>query len=149
MGISCIGDVRKKVLSQHSQIRAQIHDLERMADTATSASNTRTLQSSLARFAAGFDAHLQFEERELAPKVREVDAWGPVREATLRAEHADQRARLESLCSRAEEPAPGARIAGDVLQLATSLLADMEAEERWLAELADLEVYGHIDQMTG
>lgn len=149
MASSCIGDVRRTVLLQHIEIRARIRDLAALADGASSISAVRLLQTLLSQFAARFGAHLEFEERELAPRMREVDAWGPEREAALLAEHAGQRERIERVCALAGGSTPGGSMASEVQGLADSLLVDMTEEERALAELAEIEVYGHVDQMTG
>jgi len=97
-----------------------------------------------------FETHLAFEERELAPRIRDLDAWGTDREAALRAEHREQRQRIEEVCALSAEPL-GADIWSlydAVSTLTRSLLEDMVAEERMLDELAQIDEYGH-DQMTG
>jgi hypothetical protein len=147
----CFLDIQRKILDQHEEIRARIRGLRRNAEHIDLPWAERALRVLLLRFAAHFDAHLAFEERELAPRIRELDAWGPAREAALRAEHREQRRRLEEVCSLAEEPSTAESVAlfEAVSALVESVLQDMVAEEHTLAELARIDEQGHADQMTG
>jgi len=113
----------------------------------------------LFRFAADFEAHLAFEERELSPIVRALDAWGRVRDAAMRSEHREQRRRIEELCTLAEQfvSSPSTMERDDAMTLfeavssfADTLLKDMLEEERILAELTRIDECGpDVDQMTG
>lgn len=156
MSSRTIVDIQKTVLSQHAELRAGLRWLAMLSEGAKpGAPAERSLCSSLVQFAARFGAHLDYEDRELAPRIRELDAWGPIRAASLRAEHAAQRERLEFVCMRAapftsDEPAPeNAGLAREVLRLVNDLVLDMKEEESWLARLAEIEEYGDTDQMTG
>lgn len=142
-------DVERKILEQHEEIRARIEGLRRGAERTDWARDA--LRVLLLRFAAHFDTHLAFEERELAPRIREIDAWGNVREAALRAEHREQRTRVEGVCAMAEAPVESdvACLFSAISGLADSLLEDMVAEERMLEEIARLDEYGDGEQMTG
>src|SRR5690242_17340430 len=100
----CFSDVQRHIVEQHEEIRARLQGLRRTAAYDHLPGAYRALRISLLRFAAHFDAHLAFEERELAPRLRELDAWGMAREAALRSEHREQRTRLEHVCALAEEP---------------------------------------------
>lgn len=142
-------DVQRRVLEQHVQIRARVHGLQRSAESIDVPGQQRAMRALLFRFAALFDAHLAYEERELGPRIREVDAWGAAREAALRAEHRDQRRRIEQVCALADDPADAPALFEEVAALADELLADMAVEERMMASLALIDEQGHIDQMTG
>jgi hypothetical protein len=144
-------DVQREILEQHEEIRARIHGLQRNAERIDIPWAQGALRILLLRFATNFDAHLAFEERELAPRIRMLDAWGIEREAALRAEHRDQRRRLERVCALADEASTVETMAlfDEVSALADSLLDDMLVEERTIAELVRIDEHGHVDQMTG
>lgn len=157
MSSRTIVEVQKTVLFQHAELRAGLQRLGMLADLLNAEHSTeRPLRDSLLQFAALFCAHLDFEERELAPRVRELDAWGPVREASLRAEHAAQRTRLHFVCTMAD-PSVAPEAAGpwkthfvrEVLRLMNDLTVDMREEENWLAHLTEIEEFGDTEQMTG
>lgn len=143
-------DVHRKILEQHEEIRARIEGLEQSSrrDLPLAQQAVRVL---LLRFAAKFDTHLGFEERELAPRIREVDAWGYAREAALRAEHREQRKRLEQVFALAEEPlsTDDRSLSVAISDLAGTLREEILAEEHMLEELARIDEVGHCDQMTG
>jgi hypothetical protein len=147
---SCFHDVQRRILEQHEEIRARIRGLSRSAEQVDSPWAHRALRMLLLRLAAEFDVHLAFEERELVPRIAGLDAWGTTREAAMRAEHREQRRRIEEVCGLADEPGgENMGLALAVAELGESLLADMLAEERALVELACIDEHGHIDQMTG
>jgi hypothetical protein len=110
-----------------------------------------TVRLFLLHFAAQFEAHLAFEERELGPRVRELDAWGAAREEALHAEHREQRRRIEDVAILAEAPgaADYSTFCEAVLELADRILDDMAHEEATLDALERIDLYGHVDQMTG
>jgi hypothetical protein len=151
MDPALLRDVQRKIHVQHREIRARIGGLKQNAERADLPWVVRALHVLLLRFASQFDAHLDYEERELGPRIRVLDAWGEAREEALLAEHREQRSMIERACGLAEDPgAEDATAFSDaVLELADRLLEDMAREEDWLAELAWIEENGHVDQMTG
>jgi hypothetical protein len=150
MRAGSLSDVRRTILRQHEELRARLRGLAQVATLASIRSRSSSLSVLLLRFAARFDAHLALEERELAPRIRTLDAWGSVREAALLAEHREQRIELERVCALAEDPASAgtAEVALAVNALVRDLLEDMDHEECWLRELAQIDEHGHT-QMTG
>ena len=107
------------------------------------------LRSAILRLASLFESHLAFEEEELAPWIRDVDAWGPCREAAMLAEHTEQRRRLREICAMAEASSGDALdFAHAVSSLLVSVLEDMAREERQLSLLGWIYDYG-AEQMTG
>lgn len=150
MSATCFCEVRDHVLAQHVEIRARIDGLNTIAERSDLWA-LRVLRILLLRFASHFDEHLGFEERELLPRIREIDAWGKVREDAMLSEHRDQRRRLEEASALAEEPdsfETGA-LSDAVYALTAELLREMLVEEATLHELACIEEHGHADQMTG
>ena len=147
---SCLGDVHATVLRQHAEIRARLRGLDAGAAPAASPLATVYLRVSLFRLAVLLESHLLFEELELLPRVRALDAWDAVREAAMLAEHADQRTRLEHVCFVAESEWTGsADLARAVSGLVVRLLDDMAEEERELTEITRLAADGPLEQMTG
>jgi hypothetical protein len=151
MRTQCFGEVERTILAQHRELWARIRGLVQNAERVDLPWAHEALRLLFLRFMNEFDAHLEFEECELAPRVRELDAWGPAREAALRAEHREQRRRVEEVGSLAETPGATDRasFSDAVLALSDRILEDMLHEERTLAELAAIDEHGHVDQMTG
>ena len=150
MGVpgSYLGDVHATILRQHAEIRARFRGLD--ASATSTASTAAYLRVSLFRLAALLESHLRYEELELVPRIRDLDAWGAVREAAMLTEHAEQRTRLEHACFLAESEATGnADLSREVSWLVVSLLDDMAREERQIVELEQLGLVAPLDQITG
>ena len=77
-----------------------------------------------------FDAHLEFEDSELAPVLAVVDHWGPERLRAMHEEHARQRAELAGLLEGTEAGWQAEHLASVVRGLVTELVRDMDDEER-------------------
>jgi hypothetical protein len=78
-------------------------------------------------------AHLNFEDRLLAPALRDVVGWGDVLSERLSVEHRHQRALLEKAMVLArEEGTPTADLLESVRSFGRSLEKDLEVEEREL-----------------
>ena len=130
-------DLRATVLEQHAAIRERLHALDAGTALPESPLADVYLRLSLARLAAVFEAHLAFEELELAPRLRELDVWGPQREALMLAEHADRQQRLREMCAAVEATPSGAAalVAREASRLVAGLLECLDREERELDEL--------------
>jgi hypothetical protein len=144
-------EIERSILAQHEEIRACVRALVRNAERADLPSARDVVRRLFLRFAAQFDAHLAFEERELGPRVRHLDTWGAAREAALEAEHLEQRWRVEQVGALAE--APGADESGlfcaAVLEFADGLLADMRREETTLDAIGLIDEIEHRGEMAG
>lgn len=142
-------DVERKILEQHKEVRARVAGLNQSVERIDLPWALAALRVLLLRFANYFEDHLGFEERELVPRMREVEAWGPLRVEALFEEHADQRRRLERVCALVEDPitiTSRDMIIGAVEELTSSLMADMAHEEEMLEELRCVD---QPNQMTG
>ena len=143
------GDVSAVVLSQHAEIRARLRELDVLGGPMPPDAVAIHLRVELLRLASLFERHLAFEEDELAPWIRDVDAWGPCREEAMLTEHGEQRRRLREICAMAESSsADELDFAHEVSSLLVSILEDMAREERQLSLLGWLYDYG-AEQMTG
>ena len=147
---SCFGDLRAAVFRHHAEIRARLRGLDAFTSPASPPLAAAQLRVAVLRLAVLVESHLSFEEHELAPCIRELDAWGKEREAALLAEHVEQRARLQYICLMAEsEQTSDRELACEVSWLVVSLLDDMSREEAELMELERLSTDGPLEQMTG
>jgi hypothetical protein len=145
-------NVHATVLRQHAELRARLRGLDSAVAPDGSPLSVAYQRISLLRLAMLFEAHLQFEEAELAPRIREIDSWGPAREAAMLAEHVEQRRRIQRACVVAEDPeSDGLELAHSVSSLVVNMLEDMAREELQLSELELLDEEGPLscDQMTG
>lgn len=146
---SRLKQVQAQILRQHVEIRARMRGIVRMATAIGSPDTQRHLRMSLAHFAAVFEEHLTFEERELGPVLHALDAWGPAREQALVDEHREQRMRVERTVALAEAgELRGHELTGEIHWLARTLLADMGEEEDELARVEAIEA-GAVPQLTG
>jgi hypothetical protein len=133
--------VRAEVLEQHRELR----ELLRTTLNATTARlRERGPEAELLALAAHdlrarFCAHLSFEERALVPLLWRVDLWGPERVQGLLAEHARQRAQLDTIIEGIEGDWDIDRLAVTLRSLVTDLLLDMEEEERGTLALEQLQ----------
>jgi len=147
--LSAFERVHGVILRQHTEIRARMRGIDRLSTAAGKHDSLNHLRITLGHFASMFEQHLAFEERELAPLLRAVDSWGPVRENDLIEEHREQRQRVEALCALADSTATKmSEVRGEVHWLMKTLTEDMEREEAELEALGRLEVEGAA-QMTG
>lgn len=139
-----------RILDHHAELRARLHGVAATASEARAPQGSLAIGAALLRLSAGFEAHLGFEERELVPRLRGIDAWGRERETALLTEHREQRERLEIVCALAEQPEVDAvSLATEVAKLVADLLADMQREEQMLERLADIDEYGDLEPMSG
>lgn len=124
---------RGKILrEQHAHLRMTI-EAARLAACAVLDGDgpTARLQEAVVALQNELQAHLADEERLLEPVLASIDAWGPVRLALLRAEHAHQRAVLAVLTGPGAWPAAQV-VAARTVALCADLSTDMEFEEREL-----------------
>jgi hypothetical protein len=153
MGIqSSFRNVHTTVLRQHAELRARLRGLDEARASDGSPVSGAYQRILLLRLAVVFEAHLQFEDTELAPRIREIDAWGPARETAMLAEHVEQRTRIQRAAIVAEDPeSDGLELARSVSSLVVNMLEDMAREELELAELERFDEDGPLssDQMTG
>ena len=146
---SQLTEIRAQILRQHVEIRARLRGIERLAQACHDADARRHLLVSLGHFASVFEEHLCFEERELAPLIRGVDAWGAERAAAIDGEHLEQRRRITTAVAFAEDgDVRRHELEGEVHWLAETLLADMAEEEATLLALEEIEAFA-TPQQTG
>jgi hemerythrin-like domain-containing protein len=128
-------EVRERVLADHEVLRQSLDDLERRAQAAIGGGEDRApeLRADAERFLATLQRHMRWEDRFLAPALREADAWGVERAARLDAEHREQRELLHHVLEGLRDlTRPGPVVAANLLDLVRLLREDMDDEEEAL-----------------
>ncbi len=125
-------EVRRRVLVQHEALRGLFREILAVSIAARrgQADAISKLIPLLREIRVRMLSHLAFEETALVPVLRKADAWGPERVETLLAEHARQRAELESLIEGEAGAWDDAAVALILETLVSDILVDMEEEER-------------------
>jgi hemerythrin-like domain-containing protein len=139
--------VRRVILDEHRWLREVLADAGEIARRVEAGDHERAghLRERAQRLRQRFLQHLDFEEEQLIPALRDADDWGEERAGLLLREHAEQRARFAALLQELHQPCSDPRpLARDVGALVRDLLADMEHEE---AELLSERVL-HDDPMV-
>ena len=144
-------EVRARVLDEHVQIRAMLVEVESNAGRALSgdAHAREQLRPMALELYSRLHAHMCMEDSLLYPAICDADAWGHVRGARMREEHARQRAQLSQLAS-VEWRATIAELVEAVQKFAKDVREDMCNEENELLnpELLRDDVIS-IDQNSG
>ncbi len=127
---------RRVLLAQHERIRSLIAAV-RTASRAVLAApedsarrETETLRGAIESLRTELEDHLVAEEALLEPVLARIDAWGPMRLALMRAEHAHHRAVLAALRSNGPAALEPHALARSASALADEVLAEMVEEER-------------------
>jgi len=120
------------MLDEHRWLRELLADTGEIARRVEAGDHERVghLRERAQRMRTRFLQHLDLEEEQLVPALRDADDWGEERAALLLREHADQRERFAALLHELHQPCSDPRpLAHDVQRLVRDLLADMEHEE--------------------
>ena len=146
-------EVRRSVLSDHQKLREQLTKLEQLSRAALVGTQLprAALRGEAKVLLASLASHLNWEDRYLAPVLREADAWGALRCVKMAEDHHEQRNLLEYVLRQLhDESRPGSIVAGNLLDLIALLREDMNEEESALLDenLLRDDVVG-IDVTTG
>ncbi len=124
-------EIREKVLSQHREIEAMLEELRLGASELLQGLETADRVKRAATALRGIlELHMAFEERYMAPAIREADGFGPERIRHLQDEHEEQRADLDRLVDAIRDAAKPQDIAAAVHKLVDILKKDIDEEER-------------------
>jgi len=130
-------DVRRRALSDHAALRKVLAEVESLARRVPR--DARDLRRQLRdRGEALFDllwSHMTWEDANLAPALRDTDAWGDEREALLQEHHGERKQVLGFVLERlrdGERPAP--LLAQNLIDFAAMLRDEMAEEERTLLD---------------
>lgn len=122
-------EVRARVLAEHAELRAVIRDVDRLAG-AVAAEDLRCAPLLRERAAALYRllaVHMEGEERDLAPLIYRIDAWGPVRLEQMRRDHGTQLAALDRALE--DLALQGPALGETVQSTCWDVLHDMRCEE--------------------
>ena len=125
---------RQRILEDHAELRRRLTNLEAeldfLPDDPTRLPSISETASTLLR---ELSQHTELEESVLGPVLLEIDAWGQIRERSLREHHAEQRAQLgalaEAYVARQADPDAISRLTRSWI---CDVRADMSHEEREL-----------------
>ena len=126
------GEVRRRVLSDHQDLRERMRKLEQMSRAAIAGEKLPwgALHAEGESFLARLAVHMRWEDLYLVPVLREADSWGEARSQQLSEEHREQREFLEYVVRQLrDEGRPVRLVAANLLDLIELLRRDMQEEE--------------------
>ena len=134
-------EVSARILSEHALLRPVLRETRFLADCL--AKGDRSALGPLRAFALmlyqKLIAHIDLEDRILAPVVRDIIGWGPSLHAEMVREHAYQREHLESdIADLKTGSISDEHLAESVDIFVEALMRDMDAEERRILLRRDL-----------
>jgi hypothetical protein len=124
-----VGDVRTRVLAEHTRLRTVINDVDRLASAVTAGDfgKIELLRERAERLYRMLTDHIDHEESVLAPIIEGIDAWGPVRLEQMLHDHAGQRMALKQAVN--DLGVEGGPLGQAVQSMCWELLHDMKREE--------------------
>jgi iron-sulfur cluster repair protein YtfE (RIC family) len=119
--------IRQALLDDHRRLRRLLAEVEELAARVTEGEDVGgAFEIAVESFRHALEAHNQIEESHLAPLLRSVDAWGPVRVDQMVLEHLDEHAALVAMF----ESDDGQVLARAIPALAAELRHHMAREEK-------------------
>lgn len=126
-------EVRERIAKEHAHLRHTIREVESMASLVLDG-DLGALEMLRLRSGQLYDmlcAHIELEDRILAPALRETPGFGEVRETQLLSHHAAQREDLRrALDELSHEDLIPEELAKHVQSLLTVIRVDMKHEDR-------------------
>jgi iron-sulfur cluster repair protein YtfE (RIC family) len=123
--------VRERILGEHARLREQLAKLQGLARwLRDDPAPLLAVQRVSRRLLAELDAHTLLEDAVLGPALRDIDAWGPIRQRELLAHHVEQRNMLHQLLAdyaTCSDDCP--RVAELTLSWISDVVTDMDHEE--------------------
>lgn len=136
--------LRTRLLREHKAMRRSMEAVEALLDPAENDREEAVLalRSKLRDLYATLSAHLEREERLLAPMLRSASAFGQTREAKLLADHSAQRQRIADHLADAEKMSNSDLVASVRSWIPTALRGLEREEQEVLTEetLSDIPV---------
>jgi iron-sulfur cluster repair protein YtfE (RIC family) len=124
-----VGEVRARVLADHAKLRAAIAEVDRLAlaVAAEELKHIDALRTQAENLYRMLQKHIDHEDAVLAPIIRRIDAWGPVRHEQMKSDHANQRATLAQAIRDLDSGGPA--LGKAVQSMCWEILHDMRREE--------------------
>lgn len=135
-------EIRQHILAEHASIRDMLNELEQSASRVLSGHEDESpaLRDLGLSFHSKFSKHLAFEDRHLAPVLREAGADGIQQSEHLADDHREQRELLDYILANLRDPGRPARLVADQLQGLVELIRDdMASEETSIVKGAALD----------
>lgn len=134
-------EVATRILREHALLRPILKETKFLAERV--AKGEQGARAPLRAFALmlyeKLVAHIDLEDRILAPVVRNISGWGTSLHTEMMVEHAHQRAQLQgSIAGLRTGAIPEERLAESIHGFVESLMREMDAEERRLLLRSDL-----------
>jgi iron-sulfur cluster repair protein YtfE (RIC family) len=130
-------EVRRRILHDHDGLRTLLCQLE---DSASNVLNGKRrllgrLRGEGEQLLEQLLEHMSWEDRYLAPALRDADAWGEERAARLDHDHREQRELLRHVLEKLHDQSrPPVLLARTMLDLVQLLREDMVDEEKTLLD---------------
>jgi len=127
--------IRAVVSAEHIHVGGLLDRTERAAqqvadDCVRGDARARELHESTHHLVTAMRAHLELEDRLIAPALAQADGFGDVRSRQLVSEHDAQKRQLEAIVASLDDPAqPLAGVARALAKLAATLRDALHAEE--------------------
>jgi iron-sulfur cluster repair protein YtfE (RIC family) len=125
-------EVRERVLQEHVALRGLLSRVESLAQLVAADEPARVddLRAAAESLLDTLASHIEWEDRHLAPALRDANVRGTELEARLVRDHIEQREVLRHALERLHDKGrPAALMARNLLDLVTLLRVDMEDEE--------------------
>jgi len=128
-----LSELRKELLNQHQELRELAKGVVAAAEGARAEpAQLPDLRAALLGLAASVLAHNAFEDRELHAVLRNIDAWGPIRDVLVDERHASEHEAILAAIHTAGKETSAAAICDAALRALTDLESHMDREEREL-----------------
>jgi acetoin utilization protein AcuB len=130
--------VREMMLAEHQTLKRLLDQAEARAQDILdgrrpSDAEVRALRDAARQLYTSLASHNALEDRVLGAVLRTTDAWGPLRVERMTSVHRDQQRALESALMELDDLSQPARaLAEQVLAIASTVRADVQAEEEEL-----------------
>ena len=125
--------MREEALDRQDQLRGRLREMSGRAsdELVGSPARWRRLRSEGEEIGRALERHIRWEDRNLAPVLRDADAWGSERVARLQADHSRQRRSLSALLARLrDERRSPEQLAKELVALGRRLDRDLLSERR-------------------
>jgi len=130
-------EIRDRILRDHEALRTTLEAVESAARKALEGAPEREsqLRKQGDRLLDAVQRHLSWEDRHLAPALRDAPAWGMEQVASWRAGHGEQRQVVQYVSEKLRDPRrPVAILARNLLDFTSLLRDELAAEEEAYAD---------------
>ncbi len=128
-----LSEIRNALVAEHAALKEEAAHIDTEVKRVLAGEPSLTdLGTAMDRFAARLATHNRQEESLLRAELRNIDAWGPQREALMDEEHAAEHADLARALSDAGRLSDPQEVARRVSAMVERVLEHMRREEKEL-----------------